>query len=168
MAMRATRKRRSMRAPATGSAASAYCRIGRSVALVLNEAAFAEDCHARRHYRHAALCAAGLRREPRRHDRDRLRDTGAMHLHAQGKGWTIETARAVWQRQAVVAGAAHRWAKPAPVAAPKADDDPGAPLNSDTLSPQAGRGGSPPLYLRIKLTSLPWMRTRSGQKMRVS
>jgi competence protein ComEC len=67
---------------------------GRSVALVLDEAAFAEDC-LRADVVVTPLyappgCAASLVV-----DRDRLRGSGAMLLRAQGKGWAFDTARAV-------------------------------------------------------------------------
>ncbi len=99
---------------------------GRSVALVLNEAAFAEDC-LRADIIVTPLyappgCAAGLVI-----DRERLRDTGAMLLRARDKGWTIDTARTTAEDRPWSPAPPQHWRKPAP-AAPKAEDDPGAPL----------------------------------------
>ncbi len=67
---------------------------GRSVALVLDEAAFAEDC-LRADVIVTPLyappgCAAALVI-----DRDKLRGSGAMLLRAQDKGWAFDTARAL-------------------------------------------------------------------------
>jgi competence protein ComEC len=66
---------------------------GRSVALVLDQAAFAEDC-SRADMIVTPLyappgCAASLVI-----DRDRLRQTGAVALTARGAGWTFATSRA--------------------------------------------------------------------------
>ncbi|MGP8232143.1 MAG: ComEC/Rec2 family competence protein [Methylovirgula sp.] len=100
---------------------------GRSVALVLNEAAFAEDC-LRADIIVTPLyappgCAASLVI-----DRDRLRDTGAMLLRTQGNGWAVDMARAVGEDRPWSPAPPHLWRKAAPVAAPKADDAPAAPL----------------------------------------
>ena len=91
---RATRMKRSIRAPATGIGCVGILADGRSVALVLDEAAFAEDC-LRADIVVTPLyappgCAATLVI-----DRDRLRGSGAMLLRAQGKGWAFDAARAV-------------------------------------------------------------------------
>jgi competence protein ComEC len=67
---------------------------GRSVALVLDEAAFAEDC-LRADVIVTPLYAPPGCAAPLVIDRDRLRGSGAMLLRAQGKGWAFDTARAV-------------------------------------------------------------------------
>ncbi|MEI9916826.1 MAG: hypothetical protein WDN29_14690 [Methylovirgula sp.] len=92
--MGATRVKPSTRAPVTASAASAFWPMARSVALVLDDAAFAEDC-LRADVIITPLyappgCAATLVI-----DRDKLRGSGRKLLRAQGKGWAFDTARAV-------------------------------------------------------------------------
>jgi hypothetical protein len=67
---------------------------GRSVALVLDEAAFAEDC-LRADIVVTPLYAPPGCAVPLVIDRDRLRGSSAMLLRAQGKGWAFDTARAL-------------------------------------------------------------------------
>jgi competence protein ComEC len=98
---------------------------GRAVALVLNAAAFAEDC-LRADIIVTPLYAPPGCAAPLVLDRDRLRDTGSLLLRAEAKGWAIETARALGEDRPWSPAPARRWGKPAP-AAPK-PDDPGAPL----------------------------------------
>ena len=106
---------------------------GRSVALVLDQAAFAEDCD-RADVLVTPLyappgCAAALVI-----DRDRLRGTGAMLLRAQGQGWAIDTGRGADEDRPWSPAPPQRWsyssaadAKAGEDAAPKAQDASGAP-----------------------------------------
>jgi hypothetical protein len=87
---------------------------GRSVALVLDEAAFAEDC-VRADLVVTPLyappgCAASLVI-----DRDRLRQTGAMVLTARRAGWTIVTARTADEDRPWSPAPAQLWPAPAKI-----------------------------------------------------
>jgi competence protein ComEC len=98
---------------------------GRSVALVLSEAAFAEDCM-RADIIVTPLYAPPGCAAPLVIDRDRLRDSGAMLLRAEGKGWAIDTARTVDENRPWSPAPPPRWHAPAPQDA-KASDNPAAP-----------------------------------------
>ncbi len=119
---------------------------GRAVSLVLDPSAFAEDC-----LRAAVVvtplfapqgCAA-----PIVVDRASLRTTGAVALKANADGFSMETARAPGEDRPWSPAPKPRWGR----AAPAERDDAG-----------------PSQYRRIRLTSLPWICTRSGPKIRVS
>lgn len=94
---------------------------GRSVALVLDQAAFAEDCD-RADVVVTPLyaprgCAAALVI-----DRDRLRATGAMLLRAQGQGLAIDAGRGADEDRPWSPAPPARWGRAAPPKANGTDD----------------------------------------------
>ncbi len=105
---------------------------GRAVALVFDRSAFAEDC-----LRAAVIvtplfaprgCAAALVL-----DREKLRETGAVTLSANGAGWAMRTARTAGEDRPWSPAPKRHRGKSAAGGEDKADasDDPNAPLEED-------------------------------------